>query len=186
MRRATTVMLRCAGSFGLVDRIDLAGTVAEIDDLVLIFRRIQDGEREEFEFGGATFAQSLGAQAIGGFAVAVTRLSHDIMDDVIAVGLGQPLPRGREIAGMVRVLTKLQQLFAGLEAGDPGKTGMSFEAMHQDVGTKLAHLSYLLLRAIEEAHTLGDRPRLAQLEFLRQAFDAYAAEMRRLREMRRG
>jgi hypothetical protein len=97
LRRATIVMQRCAGSFALVDRINLAGTVAEIDDLVLIFCRIRDGEREEIETGGASFSQSLGAQAIGGFAVAAAKLSHGIIDDVIAAGLGQAMPRGAEI-----------------------------------------------------------------------------------------
>lgn len=179
MRRATAVMLRCAGSFGLIHRIDLAGTVAEIDDLLLIFRRVRDGEREELESGGASFTQSLGAQAIGGFAIAVTRLSHHIMDDVIEAGLGQPLPRGSEIAGMVRVLTKLQQLFSGLETAESGTT---FEEMRQEIGVKLARLSLLLLRAITDAKAQDDAPRLSQLEILRQAFDAYAAEIRRLRE----
>ncbi len=163
MRRATYVMNRCAATFALIDRINLAGTISEIDDLVLIFQRVRQGEREETPEGEETFAQSLGAEVIAEFTKAVIELSRSIMDTFIADTLAVSENRGSEIAGMLRALVKLRRLLVGVK--DPG-IAKSVQQMTVELKSGLTrigqHIAQSMTRAIAEKNP-ADVERLATL-----------------------
>ena len=148
MRRATYVMNRCAATFALIDRINLAGTISEIDDLVLIFQRVRQGEREETREGEETFAQSLGAEVIAEFTKAVIELSRSIMDTFIADTLAASDNGGSEIAGMLRALGKLRRLLVGVK--DPG-IAKSVQQMTVELKSGLTRIGQHIARSMERA-----------------------------------
>lgn len=176
LRRATSVMNRCSVTFALVDRVNLAGTLAEIDDLVLIFQRVRDGEREEMPQGEETFAQSLGAQVIEEFTAAMTELVRGIMDSFVAGTIDVADDnRGSEVAGMLRALGKLHQLLIGVK--DKG-TAAAVERMTKEIGSGFVIIGQHIARSAEKAKTDQDRTRLAQIEVIHQAFLALGDAMR--------
>jgi hypothetical protein len=175
LRRATLVMNRCATTFALADRIDLAGTLSEIDDLVLIFQRVREGEREEMPEGEETFTQSLGAQVIGDFTGAMNALAYGIMDSFIAGTLDvADDARAGEVAGMLRALGKLRRLLIGVK--DEG-TVAAVEWMTKEINIGLLRIGRHITHSIERATAEQDRKRLSQIEVIGQAFIILGKEM---------
>lgn len=167
MRRASAIMAKCAATFSVDSRVGLAGMIAEIDDLVLIFRRVLDGEREERVPGETTFVQSLGTEAIAEFAKAMSQLANGIKV-LIANKMDAETLQGREIGSLLRVLAKMQQLFIGLDGGNS-----TLAMTNRDISDGLINLSHQLANTIVKARTAKDDKRLEQLEIIRQAFADY-------------
>lgn len=174
MRRATVVMNRCAATFGLVDRINLAGTISEIDDLVLVFQRVRQAEREEMPDGEEAFVQSLGAEVIAEFTKAVTGLSRSIMETFVNSALDFSATRGGEIAGMLRALVKLRQLLTGVR-DDAAMT--SIEQTTGEIRRGLTRIRQHIAAAIEKARVEQSLAHATQLEIMSKAFAALSAEI---------
>jgi hypothetical protein len=174
IRRASDVMRRCAATFSMIDRINLGGTMSEIDDLILIFQRVRDGEREEATDSGETFGQSLGAQVIADFAEAIVRLSRGIMEAFVVAGLDVPKQRQYELIGMLRALTKIYRLIAHL---DDDATQAALGHMRKEIKAGVTRLAIQLEKAITEARAARDEVRLARLESVLRDFIGYAESM---------
>lgn len=176
MRRATYIMNRCAATFALIDRINLAGTIAEIDDLVLIFQRVRQGEREEMPDGEENFVQSLGAEVIAEFTKAVTELSRSIMDTFLDSALDVSATRGSEIAGMLRAMVKLRQLLTGVK--DEG-IAASLEQMSGEIRRGLRRIRQHITASIELARAEQSLAHATQLEIMSKAFASLSSEIDR-------
>src|SRR5262249_35829157 len=115
---------------------------------------------------------SLGNEAINEFVNAMNLLANSIIDCFITSGLSMPTTQGREIASMLRVLSKLQQLFIGLKDSKPNDT---LARTNKDINQGLVKSSRLLPDAIAQARGDKNDARLAQLEIMRKAFADYGA-----------
>lgn len=166
LKRATALMSRCASTFALIDRVNLAGMIAEIDDLVLIFQRVRQGEHEEASPAGETFIQSLGTQVIAEFSSAVTALCRGIMDGFVAGTVTVTDNRGSEVAGMIRALGKLHQILAGLKDDEIAPL---LEQMTSEILSGLARTGQLVAAAVEWARAEKDTRRLAEFESILRA-----------------
>ncbi len=175
LRRATSLMNRCASTFALVDRVNLAGMIAEIDDLVLIFQRVRQGEHEEAPPAGETFIQSLGTQVIAEFSSAITALCRGIMDSFVAGMITVTDSRGSEVAGMIRALGKLHKILAGLKDDEIAPL---LEGMTQEILAGLARTGQIVAAAVEWARAEKDTRRLADFESILRAVIAVEASVK--------
>ncbi len=174
MRRATVVMNRCAATFALTDRINLAGTISEIDDLVLIFQRVRQGEREEMPDGEENFVESLGAGVITEFTKAVIELSRSIIETFIASAFEVSETRAGEIAGMLRALVKLRRLLTGVKDDGIAK---SVEAMSDELKRGLQRIRQHILTSAERARAERSLAHLAELEVISEALTRLSHEI---------
>ena len=174
LRRATLVMNRCAATFALVDRINLAGTISEIDDLVLIFQRVRQGEREEMPGGEENFVESIGAAVIVEFTKAVIQLSRSIMETFIDSAFEVSETRASEIAGMLRALVKLRQLLTGVK--DEG-IARSVEEMSAELKRGLQRIRQHILTSAERARVERNLAHVSELEVISEAFARLSHEV---------
>ena len=174
MRRATVVMNRCAATFALIDRINLAGTIAEIDDLVLIFQRIRQGEHEEMPDGEENFVESLGAGVIAEFTRAVAELSRSIMDTFITSAFQVSETRAGEIAGILRALVKLRQLFTGVK---DERIAKSVETFTGELKRGLQLIRQHILKSADRARTERNLAHITALEVISAAFARLSEEI---------
>ena len=174
LRRATMVMNRCAATFALIDRINLAGTISEIDDLVLIFQRVRQGEREEIPDGQENFVESIGAGVILEFTKAVIQLSRSIMDTFIDSAFEVSETRASEIAGMLRALVKLRRLLTGVK--DEGII-RSVEEMSSSLRAGLQRIRQHILRSAERARVERNLTHVTNLEVISEAFARLSREI---------
>jgi hypothetical protein len=175
LRRATAVMNRCSETFALPDRINLAGTLAEIDDLVLIFQRVREGEREEMPSGDDSFVQSLGAQVIADLTSAVTQLARNIMDSFVAGALDMAdASCCNDVAGMLRALGKLRHFLIGVK--DHG-TQAAVQQMTREFRSGFLKIGQHMARSAERARAEHNMQRLTQIEIIHQAFAVLVGAM---------
>jgi len=172
LRRATALMNRCSSTFALIDRVNLAGMIAEIDDLVLIFQRVRQGEHEEAT-PGVTFVQSLGTQVIAEFSAAISELCRGIMDSFVAGTIDVADSRGSEVAGMIRALGKLRQLLVGLKDDHISPV---VERMTSEIAAGLSRIGQIVAHSVERARVEKDAKRLKELETILSAVIAVEAQ----------
>ncbi|GAB4190620.1 MAG: hypothetical protein OHK0024_31100 [Thalassobaculales bacterium] len=137
LRRVTALIAEFLATRAMAARVGVAGVTAPVEDLILLVLRLFEGEREEHAAGAVAYLETLGQQALNGFAKqARLLLAHHLRG--LKAAAQQPVAPAIQQA-MLRQVEKLIAFGQRLSEAD-GQGKLAFMAiMGRDELVQIGH-----------------------------------------------